>query len=178
MILILSVTLGAAAGELIDIDGKLLGLGGAIQKKLAFLGGGDFAEGFVTATLFVCAGAMSIVGAIESGTQGTNDTFLAKTLIDSAAVFVMATSKGIGCGFSAVVALVYQGVLTLAAGFIAGFLDSAVILEMSQVGAVLILGIALNTLSITRIRIGNLLLSIFMPPLLHGAAALAQSLLQ
>lgn len=178
IILILSLSLGAAAGTLIDIDGKLLGLGGVIQRKLALLGRSEFAEGFVAATLFVCAGAMSIVGSIESGTQGTYETLIAKTMVDGAVIFVMASTKGIGCSFSGVVALVSQTILTLSAGFIADFLSNVVIADMAQIGAILIVGIALNLLRVTDIKIGNLILSIFMPPLLHGIIDLAQGLLR
>ena len=76
------------AGELLDIDGKLNGAGDALQKKIQKKGKDNIAEGFVSATLFVCTGAMAIAGGIESGSQGTWDTYLAKSSIDILVVFV------------------------------------------------------------------------------------------
>lgn len=167
IIIVLSIAIGAVVGELIDIDDKLNRVGKLIQKQLTFIGNDNIADGFVAGTLFVCVGAMSIVGGIESGTQGTYNTFVAKALIDSVVIFIMATTKGIGCCLPAFVALIYQTALTLSASFIAQFLNNTIISEMSQIGAILIVGIALNILQITHIKIGNFILSPFMPILLH-----------
>ena len=163
IVIVLSIACGTVIGELIDIDDKLNRLGKLIQKKLTFIRNDNIADGFVASTLFVCVGAMSIVGGIESGIQGTYNTFIAKALIDSIVIFIMATTKGIGCCLSAFVVLIYQSTLTLSANFIAQFLNDTIISEMSQIGAILIIGIALNILEITHIRIGNFILSPFIP---------------
>ncbi|WP_312941923.1 DUF554 domain-containing protein [Oscillibacter sp.] len=167
IMIVLSIAIGAVVGERIDIDDNLNRMGKVMQKHLTFIGNDNIADGFVAGTLFVCVGAMSIVGGIESGTQGTFNTFVAKALIDSVVIFIMATTKGIGCCLSAFVALIYQTALTLSASFIAQFLNATITSEMSQIGAILIVGIALNILQITHIKIGNLILSPFMPILLH-----------
>jgi uncharacterized membrane protein YqgA involved in biofilm formation len=78
----------------------------------------------------------------------------------------MATAMGSGCVFSAVPLFVYQGILTLSANAISGFLTKTVINEMSCVGAILIIGISLNMLKITKIKVGNLILAPFIPILL------------
>lgn len=137
----------------------------------------NIADGFVASTLFVCVGAMSIVGGIESGTQGTYDTFLAKSFIDGLVVFIMATSKGIGCSLSALVALVYQLSVTLSAGYIAKYVDELVINQMSEVGALLIVGVALNLLNITHIKIGNFGLAPFIPAVIFIGHGVIQSFL-
>ena len=166
VVLVLSVSLGMALGTALDLDGKLSRLGELIQQKLP-LRNSQAADGFVSSTLFVCVGAMSIVGGIESGTQGTYDTFLAKTFIDSLVVFVMAATKGIGCCLSAFVALFYQAALTLSAGALAKVTTGLVISQMSEIGSLLIVGIALNLLGITKIKVANLILSPFLPVLFY-----------
>ena len=163
VVLVLSVSLGMALGTALDLDGKLSRLGELIQQKLP-LRDSQAADGFVSSTLFVCVGAMSIVGGIESGTQGT---FLAKTFIDSLVVFVMAATKGIGCCLSAFVALFYQAALTLSAGALAKVTTGLVISQMSEIGSLLIVGIALNLLGITKIKVANLILSPFLPVLFY-----------
>ncbi len=162
IVLVLSVSLGALLGELIDIDARLNRLGERVQRALPFRDS-KVSEGFVSSTVFVCVGAMSIVGGIESGTQGTYDTFLAKAFIDTLVVFILATSKGIGCCLAAFAALVYQAAITLSAGWVGGFVNDTIIAQMSEIGSLLIVGIALNLLNITRLKIGNFILAPFMP---------------
>lgn len=162
IVLVSSVTVGVLLGEGIDIDGRLRRSGAFLQRVLP-LRDGQIADAFVTSTLFVCVGAMSIVGGIESGTQGTYDTFLAKAVIDAIVVFLLATSKGVGCALAAVVALVYQTAITLCAGWIAGLVDAVVIDQMSEIGSLLIVGIALDLLDIVHLRIGNYVLAPFLP---------------
>lgn len=169
--LVFSVSVGALLGEIIDIDGKLNQFGVRIQRIMP-VKDAHIAEGFVASTLFVCIGAMSIVGGIESGTQGTYNTFLAKAFIDTLVVFILAASKGIGCCLSALVALVYQAAITLSAGWIAGFVNDAVISQMSEIGSLLIVGIALNLLNITKIKISNYILSPFLPALFYAGQKL------
>lgn len=159
---IFSVAVGVLLGETIDIDGRLRRAGAFLQRVLPFRDD-QIADAFVTSTLFVCVGAMSIVGGIESGTQGTYDTYLAKAVIDAIVVFLLATSKGVGCCLSAVIALVYQAAITLCAGWIASLFDAVVIHQMSEIGALLIVGIALDLLGIVHIRIGNYILAPFLP---------------
>ena len=171
VVLVLSVSLGMALGTALDLDGKLSWLGELVQQKLP-LRDSQVADGFVSSTLFVCVGAMSIVGGIESGTQGTYDTFLAKTFIDSLVVFVMAATKGIGCCLSAFVALFYQAALTLSAGALAKVTTGLVISQMSEIGSLLIVGIALNLLGVTKIKVANLILSPFLPVLFYLGALL------
>lgn len=172
MILVLSVSVGAFLGELIDIDSKLNRFGVFVEKNLP-IKDENIADGFISSTLFVCVGAMSIVGGIESGTQGTYQIFLAKTFIDSLVVFVMSATKGIGCCLSAFVALLYQTLITVSAGYIAQIVTDLTISQMSEIGSLLIVGIALNLMNITKIKVGNLILCPFVPVLIYlGTQAL------
>ena len=123
----------------------------------------NIADGFVSATLFVCVGAMAIVGGIESGTKGTYNTFLAKSCIDTLVIFIMAATKGFGCSLAAIPTLLYELLITLFSGAIAHIATAEVINSMSVIGSLLIVGIALNLMEITRIKIGNFILAPFVP---------------
>ena len=67
---------------------------------------------------------------------------------------------------SAAAVLVYQGGITLLAQALAPVLSEAVVNEMSCVGSLLIIGIALNVLNLTKLKLANYLPAIFLPILL------------
>ena len=168
IITIVSMALGALVGELIDIDKWLNKLGETIQKKLDKGNGKEskIAEGFVNASLLYCVGAMSIVGALQAGLSGNYDTIYAKTVLDGVSSVIFSTSMGIGVIFSSVTVLLYQGGITLCASFLSGILSQAVIAEMTAVGSLMIVGLGLNLLEVTDIKIANLLPGILVPVVL------------
>ena len=159
IITIVSMAVGALIGELIDIDKWLNKLGETIQAKLDKGDGKEsrIAEGFVNASLLYCVGAMSIVGALQAGLSGNYDTIYAKTVLDGVSSVIFSASMGIGVIFSSVTVLLYQGGITLCASFLSGILSQAVIAEMTAVGSLMIVGLGLNLLEVTDIKIANLL---------------------
>lgn len=163
LITALSLVVGGLLGEWIDLDRRLNQFGAFLQRKLAKNSDSAFGEGFVSATLFVCVGAMAIVGAIEAGMKGDFGTYYTKALLDGVTVLIMTASLGFGCFLSGVVLLLYECALTLAAQFIAGFLTEQMIAELSCVGSILVLAIGLNLLKITKIKTANLLPAAFLP---------------
>jgi uncharacterized membrane protein YqgA involved in biofilm formation len=165
MVVILSVVLGVLIGELIDFDRWLNRFASYFQSKMKKQKTG-VAEGFISATLFVCVGAMAIVGALQSGLVGSHETLIAKALIDGVVAVVMASALGFGVCFSAVSVLVYEAVLTLSARAIAPYLDTVTVNEMTCVGSLLIIAIALNLMKITNIKVANFILATFFPILL------------
>jgi uncharacterized membrane protein YqgA involved in biofilm formation len=168
VITIVSVVIGAAIGELVDFQARLETLGEYVRSKIA-AGGSDhsFVEGFVTCTLMFCVGAMAIVGSLQSGLTGNNETLFAKAVIDGIFVLMMATTLGIGVGFSALSVLLYEGTLTLSAHALSGLLTTNVINEVTCVGSLLIIGIGLNMLGITKLKIANFVLAPFLPILFY-----------
>ncbi|MEE0248510.1 DUF554 domain-containing protein [Peptacetobacter hiranonis] len=168
IITIVSMALGALIGELINIDKWLNKLGETIQKKLDKGNGKEsrIAEGFVNASLLFCVGAMSIVGALQAGLAGNYDTIYAKTVLDGVSSIIFSASMGIGVIFSSVTVLLYQGGITLCASFLSGILSQAVIAEMTAVGSLMIVGLGLNLLEVTDIKIANLLPGILVPVVL------------
>lgn len=166
MIMIFSLIIGGVAGELIDIESKLETLGMWFQKRFA-REGGSFAQGFVTASLIYCVGAMAIVGSLEDGLTGNTGTLFAKSILDGVISIVFASTLGIGVAFSALSVLVYQGSITLLAGLIKPWLTEVVISQMSLVGSVIIMGVGFNLLDIKKIKVGNLLPAVLIPPLYY-----------
>lgn len=168
IITIVSIAVGALIGELIDIDKWLNKLGETIQAKLDKGDGKEsrIAEGFVNASLLYCVGAMSIVGALQAGLSGNYDTIYAKTVLDGVSSVIFSASMGIGVIFSSVTVLLYQGGITLCATFLSGILSQAVIADMTAVGSLMIVGLGLNLLEVTDIKIANLLPGILVPVVL------------
>ncbi|WP_270839435.1 DUF554 domain-containing protein [Peptacetobacter hiranonis] len=168
IITIVSMAVGALIGELIDIDKWLNKLGETIQAKLDKGDGKEsrIAEGFVNASLLYCVGAMSIVGALQAGLSGNYDTIYAKTVLDGVSSVIFSASMGIGVVFSSVTVLLYQGGITICASFLSGILSQAVIAEMTAVGSLMIVGLGLNLLEVTDIKIANLLPGILVPVVL------------
>ena len=162
MLMIFSLVIGGIVGELIDIEDKLDRMGKWFQNKLV-KGESTFAEGFITASLIYCVGAMAIVGSIEDGLTGSTSTLFAKSILDGVSAVIFAATMGVGVAFSALPVLIYQGSITLLAGVIKPWLTDAVINQMSLVGSILILAIGINILEIKRIKVGNMLPAIFMP---------------
>ncbi|MCX7708505.1 MAG: DUF554 domain-containing protein [Clostridia bacterium] len=162
MLMIFSLVIGGLIGELINIEDKLDKMGAWFQRKLV-KGESNFAEGFVTASLIYCVGAMAIVGSLEDGLTGSTSTLFAKSILDGVSAVIFAATMGIGVAFSALPVFLYQGSITLLAGFIKPWLTDAVINQMSLVGSVLIMAIGINILEIKKIKVGNLLPSIFVP---------------
>ena len=167
---ILSMVAGAIIGELLNLDRRMQALGDWVQKKTARFsqgeGGASVSEGFVTASLLFCVGAMGIVGALENGLTGNYETLQAKSLLDGISSIVFASSLGIGVAFSAVALFLYQGVISLLASVLSPFLGDAVIAEMTCVGSLLIVALSLNMLGLTKIKVMNLVPAIFFPILL------------
>ena len=158
LIMIISIALGALIGELIDIDNALSNLGIIVENKINKNGSSiPIAEAYVTSTLLFCVGAMAIVGSLESGLNNNYSTLYAKSILDGVTSIVFAASLGIGVILSAVSVFIYQGSITLAAGFLATYLNDYTIANMSAVGSLLIVGLGLNVIGVTKIKISNLL---------------------
>ncbi len=162
MLMIFSLVIGGLLGEAIKIEDRLENLGKWFQSKLPAKGG-SFSNGFVTASLVYCVGAMAIVGALEDGLSGNPSTLFAKSILDGISSVIFAATMGIGVAFSAIPVLVYQGAITLTAGLLKPWLTDTVISQMSLVGGILIFAIGLNLLEIKKINVGNLLPAIFIP---------------
>ena len=165
LVTIFSMALGALIGTLLDLDGKITCLGNFVESKTKNRFG-NVSQGFVSASLLFCVGAMAVTGSLESGLTGDHSTQYAKSVLDGIMAVVFASSMGFGVILSAACVLVYQGSITLLAHWIQPLLNDVVITEMTAVGSLLIVGISLNLLGITKIKLMNYIPAIFLPMLL------------
>ena len=169
LICIISMVVGGLIGELIDIDKGLNSLGDKIEEKLN-KGKTDvskekvsISQGFVSASLLFCVGAMAVVGALNSGLFGNNDTLFAKSALDGVSSFLFSLTMGIGVLLSAVAVFLYEGIIACGAFLLKGVLSTAVITEMNAVGSLLILALGINMILKANIKVTNLLPAMFVP---------------
>lgn len=129
MVMIISLIGGALIGEWIDVEKRLETVGEWCKSKIPSQNGGGstFVEAFVTSSLIFCVGAMAIVGSLEDGLNHNYSILFAKAVMDGVMSIIFAASLGIGVYFSALPIAVYQGSITLLAGFIRPYLSEMVI---------------------------------------------------
>ena len=168
---IISLAAGGVLGEMMKLDALLENAGkrleAAVKKADASgRGGSNVAEGFVTATLLFCVGAMAVLGAIDSGLRGDHTILYTKSLLDGISAMLLTTALGFGVIFSAAALFIYQGAIALCAKMITSFLNATeldvIVTEVSAVGGILIAGIGMSVLQIRKINVVNLLPSIFV----------------
>jgi uncharacterized membrane protein YqgA involved in biofilm formation len=162
LLIIISLAIGSLIGEMLRIEDRLESLGQWLGRCLS-KNDSSIAQGFVTASLIYCVGAMAIVGSMESGLSGAHQTLYAKSILDGIGSVLFASTMGIGVLFSAITVFVYQGMITLGASFLKQFLVPEVVAQMSAVGGLLIMAIGIGLLEIKKIKIGNMLPAIFVP---------------
>ncbi|ASN03804.1 DUF554 domain-containing protein [Virgibacillus necropolis] len=165
VVVLLSLLTGAIIGEFIHVEEGLNRLGAWIGSKFTTKNENfSVAQGFVTASLIFVIGAMSVIGALDSGIRGDHEILITKGIIDGFVALVLTTTLGFGVVFSVVPVILYQGSIALLATQITKWLPESFlngfIVELTGVGGLLIVAIGLNLLKITKIRIGNLLPSL------------------
>lgn len=167
LVLILSMAFGTLLGEGLDLDEKLNRFASGVEKRFQKgTGKISLAEGFVTASLLFCVGAMTIVGSLQAGLSGDYEMLYTKSVLDLISSMVFAASMGIGVMLSAGFVLIFQGGIVLLAQMAALFLTDMVIGEMVCVGSLVIFALGLNLLGITKLRVLNFLPAILFPILL------------
>lgn len=177
LIPLFSVLVGGILGEALGIDHGLNRLGQRLEERYGHrLGQGKVAgwsvtRGFVTASLVFCVGPMTVLGSIQDGLLGDFQLLAIKSLLDGFAAIAFAATLGPGVLLAAVtVGLVQGGISGLAMGVGAGLGEvtrvTPWVVEMTAVGGVLILGIALILLDLKRVRVANLLPALVIAPLL------------
>lgn len=170
MLMIISLTVGALIGELINIEDKMERFGEWLKEKARSSGDTKFVEGFVTASLTVCIGAMAVVGSIEDGLNGDHSTLFAKSVLDFVIITVFAAAYGKGVIFSAIPVAVLQGVITLCARLIEPILTETSIADLSCIGSMLIFCVGVNLAFGKKFKVGNMLPAVIIP-IIWGAFA-------
>lgn len=157
MMIIGSFVLGSLLGEWMNIEQHLEEFGGWLKRKTGSSRDHRFVDGFVTASLTVCIGAMAVVGAIQDGIYGDYSILLAKAALDFIIILVMSASMGKGCLFSAVPVGLFQGSVTLLARLIEPFMTEGALDNLSLTGSMLIFCVGVNLLWGKKVKVANML---------------------
>lgn len=174
-----SLLVGGLLGEWWRIEDGLSNLGGYLEKRFTKVEsdqignqdkenvqGSRFIRGFLTASLVFCIGPMTILGSIQDGLTGDYNLLAIKSVLDGFAALAFASTLGVGVLFSVLVILVYQGGLSLVAAQAQALISPAMMAEMTAVGGVLLLGLAISSLlELKPIRVGNFLPAILIAPI-------------
>ena len=156
-VIVISLVAGTLIGGMLDLEARFEQLG-AWLKRISGNGNNDaFMNGFVTATLTVCIGAMAIVGALQDGLTGDWSTLALKGALDAIIICAMAASMGVGCLFSAVPVGVLQGMVTLLARLIQPIMTEAALANLSMVGSILIFCVGVNLIRERTFNTANML---------------------
>ncbi|MEE1247588.1 MAG: DUF554 domain-containing protein [Acutalibacteraceae bacterium] len=160
MLIVASLALGALVGELMNIEHWVERFGEWLKIKTGNAKDNDFVNGFVTASLTVCIGAMAVVGSIKDGIEGDISILTTKAILDLIIVMVMTCSLGKGCIFSAIPVAVFQGTITALARLIKPLMTEAASANLSLIGSVLIFCVGVNLVWGKKIKVANLLPSL------------------
>lgn len=177
MLMCVSLAVGTVFGELLRIEERLEKLGESMKKtRLLSRAGETFTEGFVSATLVVCVGAMAIVGPIRDTLYGDRSVLYTKALLDFISTMIFSSTLGVGVLCSVVPMVIYQGAFSLAARAVEGYLytlgDGCLVSNLSLVGSVLIFGVGVNLAFGKKLSVGNMLPSLLVPPIFAVAQTL------
>ncbi len=170
--------IGAVLGEWWRIEDGLQRIGAVLQARFDRGGtetghGGRFVEGFMTASLLFCVGPMTILGSVQAGISGDIQLLAVKSVLDGFAAIALASTFGAGVLFAALTILVYQGGITLLAGWAEAALSQPMAAEMTAVGGILLMALAVSSLlELRKVRSGNLLPGLLVAPLLVWAVSL------
>jgi uncharacterized membrane protein YqgA involved in biofilm formation len=167
ILIVFSLILGALTGSMLNLQKKTDRLGEIIQNKFN-LTGNRFTEGFLVASLLFCMGPVAILGSIEEGIGSEPKLLLIKSLMDGVASIALAASLGFGVLCSALPILIYQGAITLFAQWMGGSFNDIMVDELSAVGGILLIGMAINILDIKKIYVLDFITSLlYIVPLVY-----------
>jgi len=171
---LLALVFGGLLGEWWQLEAKLVTLGDWIKARVK--GGNQFTEGFVAASLLFCIGPMAILGSLNNGLLGDNTILVIKSTMDGLVSIALTGTYGLGVGFSVFPIVAYQGGLSVLASSLAqGITEpetNAYVLLVTGTGGIMILGLGLNLLEATSIRIASFIPALVLGPLLSGLAVL------
>lgn len=170
--LVMALILGALIGEALRLEQRMEQMSEWLKTRFRFKNE-RFSEGLLTAFLLYCMGSLTLLGAVTEGLGGDSKLLLIKSLMDGISSIALASAMGVGVIFSAIPLFIYQGGLTLLTMWLGDFIPVEMITEVSAVGGILLIGLAINILGLAKISIMNMLpslvvvvlLLLFLPPL-------------
>jgi len=167
-----SLALGAVIGEWRQWDQRLQMWGEKVQQRFQ-AEGNRFVEGFISASLLFCVGAMGIVGALEDGLIGNYNVLKVKALLDGIFALVFSANYGVGVILSFLPVLIYQGSISLGAVWLQPILTPSMMNTITSLGGLIITALGLNIIGIAKIRIANLLPALLLAPVIIAIMGIA-----
>jgi uncharacterized membrane protein YqgA involved in biofilm formation len=167
---VFSLVIGALTGEALRIEDRLAVLGAWLEKRFATKGKSEeqtgdkhevaakssFIEGYLTATILFCVGAMTFLGSIQAGLGDPSILYL-KSLLDGISAIALSCALGIGVGFSGFSILIIQGGLALLGMVFGDFFTPAIIASIDLVGGIMLVGLGIDILGIQQMKTANML---------------------
>ncbi|MDR3340679.1 MAG: DUF554 domain-containing protein [Candidatus Symbiothrix sp.] len=154
---VLSMIAGGLTGEFLKLEKQMDKFSQYLKNKFKF-GNENFTAGFATAFLLFCMGSMSILGPVEEGLTGhVSDLLKAKSLMDGFSSILLASALGIGVLFSVIPLMIYQGGIALLTQLIGSNIPDNFINEITAIGGILLIGLALDVLNIKKLPVLNML---------------------
>lgn len=188
--MVLSLVVGGIIGAALGVEDAIYAFGEWLKRKFipapttietetvrSTESTRSFAEGFLVSSVLFCVGALAIIGSFEAGVEGDYDLIFTKSVMDGVMAILLTTAYGIGVGFSAIPILIYQGGLTLLAGFVAPYVTPLLLSEISGVGGAMVVMIGINLLELRTIKTGDFLPGIVLIVLFVLADPVIQPLL-
>lgn len=174
LVLILSLVSGTALGSALRLQDRLNRAGEALETARS-QEGASIAQGFITACLMFCVGAMTIMGALNAGLNHDNSVLYTKSLMDFVCSCMLSVSLGIGVLFSAAFVLVFEGGLVLLASALAPVLTEPMVFAITGTGSAIVIALGLNVLGFKELRVAELLPAILFAPFFHMALQLVSA---
>ena len=162
---VVCLALGTLMGELLKIEARVETFGTWL-KKVTKSNSDTFVSSFVFTSVLFCVGATAILGALKDGLADDPSLLYIKSLLDGTTSIIFAGTMGVGVLFSAIPVFIYQGLIALGASQLSFLMENAIYINgISVTGGVMVVGIGLNIMAVTKLRIGNMLPAILLMPL-------------
>ena len=162
LLILLSIIIGTLIGSLLKLDERVRVLIKNIETKHKLP---PIAEGFITASLIFCIGAIAILGVFQDVIEGNLTLLYIKSILDFITAMILASTLGFGVLLSFISVLIYQGLVMLIALFFAPLLPPELMIMIGLVGNILIVALSLDFLEIKSIKVLNMLPSLMIPVL-------------
>jgi uncharacterized membrane protein YqgA involved in biofilm formation len=164
LVVIMSIVFGAMIGEACKFEERMNGFAEKVERRFDSKGGSsNFAEGFITASLLMCVGALTVVGSLNAGLKGDNSLLFTKTAMDGVSAIMFTASMGIGVIFASIPVLVIEGGIVLLASAVAPVLTTDVVNNMTCAGSLLIIALGLNMTLGAKLKVMNYMPAVFLP---------------
>jgi len=176
LIVLGSVVMGGIIGSLLRLEERVERLGGWLQRTVSRRtesteGRARFIEGFVDASLLFCIGPLAVLGSLSDGLGRGIDQLALKSVLDLFASLAFAASLGWGVAFSAIPVGIVQGLFTLLGALVGSVMAASAIAALTATGGVLLIGVSLRLLKVSRLPVADLLPALVIAPLLTLAVA-------